>query len=112
MSKLTSYQAKYMYIKKGDTVKILQGKDRGKTGTVLTVFPGEERISVEGLNLFKKRVRPRKQGEKGETVSISRPFPASKAQIVCKSCKKAARVGYRTEGNAKVRYCKKCQATI
>jgi large subunit ribosomal protein L24 len=101
-----------MDIKKGDTVKILQGKDRGKTGTVLKVFPEEGRISVESLNIFKKRSRPTKQGQKGETVSIPRPFPASKAQVICGSCKEATRIGHRMEGNIKVRYCKKCEAKI
>ncbi len=100
-----------MYIKKGDQIKMLSGKDRGKTGTVLRAFPEESRISVEGLNLYKKRSRPKKQGEKGETVLISRPFPASKAALVCANCKISTRVGHRIEGNIKVRYCKKCSAT-
>lgn len=89
---------------------MLSGKDRGKTGKVLSVSPKDARISVEGLNLFKKRVRPKKQGQKGETVLVPRPFYTSKAQLVCSSCKKATRVGHRLEGRRRVRYCKKCQA--
>lgn len=100
-----------MFIKKGDNVKIISGKDRGKTGPVLKVFPESGRISVEGLNLYKKRVKPRRQGEKGETVQVPRPLQASKAQLICSSCKKPSRVGFRFEGNAKVRFCKKCGAT-
>lgn len=99
-----------MHIKKGDTIKILSGKDRGKIGTVLKVFPQNGKISVEGLNLYKKRVRPKRQGEKGETVLVPRPLPASKAMVVCPACKEAARVGYRIENTRKVRYCKKCKA--
>lgn len=99
-----------MNIKKGDTVKILSGKDRGKTGTVLKVFPDDGRVSVEGLNLYKKRVRPKRQGQKGETVLVPRPFPVSKAKLVCSACKEAVRVGYRVDGARKVRYCKKCKA--
>ena len=99
-----------MNIKKGDNVKILSGKDRAKTGTVLKVIPEEGRLIVEGLNVFKKRVRPKKSGQKGEMVSVSRPLPASRVALVCKNCGKAVRVGYRNEGETKVRYCKKCAA--
>lgn len=119
-----------MNIKKGDQVKILQGKDRGKTGTVLKVFPakgarfanasarrearferpGDGKISVEGLNLYKKRVKPKRQGQKGEVVLVPRPFPVSKAQLICTNCKQPARIGHRIDGNLKVRYCKKCKA--
>ena len=101
-----------MRFKKGDNVKILSGKDRGKTGTVLHAFPDEGKIVIEGLNLFKKRSRPRRQGEKGETVLVPRPMPAAKAMLICTSCKQPTRIGTRLDGAKKVRYCKKCQATI
>ena len=101
-----------MQIKKGDTVKILSGKDRGKTGNVLKVFPDGERISVEGVNTYKKRRRPTRQNQKGETVLVVRPMAASKVMLVCKSCKKPTRIGHRMEGNQKMRMCRKCQATI
>jgi large subunit ribosomal protein L24 len=101
-----------MKIKKGDQVKIMAGKDRGKTGKVLTSIPTENKIIVENINLFKKRQRGRKQGETGQTVVVARPFPASRAELICTSCKNPTRVGYRVEGNVKVRYCKKCKATI
>jgi large subunit ribosomal protein L24 len=101
-----------MNLKKGDSVKLLSGKDRGKTGTVLKVYPEDDRISVDGLNVFKKRVRPTKQGQKGETVLVPRPFQASKAALVCPSCKKQTRVGHRVEGSQNMRYCKKCKATM
>ncbi|MBU6500788.1 MAG: 50S ribosomal protein L24 [Patescibacteria group bacterium] len=101
-----------MYIKKGDKVRILSGKDRGKDGNVLSVFPVEGKITVEGLNLYKKRVRPKQQGQKGETVLVPRPLVASKAKLICPGCKNAVRVGYRFEGQTKVRYCKKCKANV
>jgi large subunit ribosomal protein L24 len=101
-----------MRIRKGDTVKIISGKDRGKTGTVIKVFPKEERILVGGINVYKKRVRPKRQGEKGETVLVPRPLSASKVMLVCKNCKRAARLGFRREGGRKVRYCKKCQSAV
>ena len=59
-----------MKIKKGDNVKILAGKDRGKTGKVIKVLPKHERVIVEGFNMVKKHVRPKKEGEKGEVVEI------------------------------------------
>ncbi len=100
-----------MKIKKGDTVKIMKGKDRGKTGLVVRAYPEDGKIMVEGLNLFKKRSRPKKQGEKGQMVEVPRPLPASKVMLVCGNCKKTTRAGFRMEGPRKVRYCKKCKAT-
>ncbi|MEK7546828.1 MAG: 50S ribosomal protein L24 [Patescibacteria group bacterium] len=105
-----------MKIKKGDQVKIISGKDRGKTGAVIRVFPEESRITVEGVNIYKKRVKPRRQGEKGETVMVSRPFSSSNAMIICPNCKKHTRVGFQIEGSSggglKTRHCKKCGAKI
>lgn len=101
-----------MKLKKGDNVKILSGKDRGKTGTVLRAMPDDNKIVIDGLNIFKKRQKPRKQGEKGETVSVPRPLQASKVALICSSCKEPTRIGMRLDGNKKVRYCKKCKATI
>jgi large subunit ribosomal protein L24 len=99
-----------MKFKKGDNVKIISGKDRGKTGVILRALPAEEKIVVEGLNVFKKRSRPKKQGEKGQIVAVTRPFSASKAMLVCSACKEPTRLGFRIEGSSKVRYCKKCKA--
>ncbi|RJQ29571.1 50S ribosomal protein L24 [Candidatus Parcubacteria bacterium] len=101
-----------MSIKKGDQVKVLSGKDRGKTGKVLHVFEDERRLTVEGSNLYKKRVRPKRSGQKGEVVLVSRPFSASKVMLVCDSCKKPTRTGNRFDGDVKVRYCKRCDARI
>jgi len=96
-----------MKLKKGDQVKIISGKERGKS-----VFPEASRITVEGINLYKKRIRPKQQGQKGETVLVARPFAASNAMIVCSNCKKQTRVGFKAEGNQKMRICKKCGAKI
>lgn len=101
-----------MHLKKGDNVKVLSGKDRGKTGTILRAMPDEGKIIIDGLNMFKKRQRPRKQGETGQTVEVSRPLLASKVALICTSCKEPTRVGMRLDGTKKVRYCKKCKATI
>jgi large subunit ribosomal protein L24 len=101
-----------MHIKKGDQVKITSGKDRGKTGAVLRVVTDTNRVSVEGVNMFKKRMRPQKQGKKGETVSVVRSLHVSNVMLICKNCKKASRTGTRVEGDKRVRFCKNCEATI
>jgi large subunit ribosomal protein L24 len=69
-------------IRKGDTVKILTGKDRGKQGKVIQVFPKQEKVVVEGINLSKRHLRPRKQGEKGQRVEFSAPIHASNVRSV------------------------------
>ncbi len=101
-----------MKLKKGDNVKMTVGKDRGKTGTVIAAFPREERVTVEGLNLVKKRAKPRVQGESGQTVAVARPIAASKVMLICPNCKQPTRIGGRVDGGRKVRYCKKCKAII
>lgn len=93
-------------------MRIILGKDRGKIGPVLKVFPEIEKISVDGLNLYKKRVKPKQQGQKGEIVSAPRPMHISNVMIICSNCKKPARIGRRLESDSKIRYCKKCKATI
>ena len=101
-----------MKIKKGDNVKIMAGKDKGKTGKVAKVIPLEEKIIVEGVNVKKKNMKPRKQGQKGHIAQITAPFFAANAMIVCSSCGKTTRVGYKMEGEKKVRICKKCDGAI
>jgi large subunit ribosomal protein L24 len=101
-----------MKIKKGDIVKIITGKDNGKSGKVLKVIPQDKKVLVEGLNLFKKNVKPKKQGEKGEIVSLPRAINVSNVMLVCPNCKNAARVGYIIDGDDKKRVCKKCQSRI
>lgn len=103
-----------MNIKKGDTVQILSGKDKGKSGKVMKVDPAKPAVLLEGLNLFKKHIRPKKQGEKGQILSLPKPLNISKVMLLCPNCKKAARIGSRFEkdGELKVRYCKKCKGTI
>lgn len=101
-----------MYIHKGDNVQIMAGKDRGKRGAVSNIDMKKSKILIQGLNLFKKNKKPQKQGEKGQVVSISRYLDASNAMLVCSSCDKTVRAGFKFENDKKVRYCKKCQAVI
>lgn len=101
-----------MKIHKGDTVKIMVGKDAGKTGKVMRVFNDVNRVLLENLNLVKKHRRPRKQGEKGEIISVPRPLNASNVMLTCKNCGKPVRIGHKMEGDKKIRICKKCQNQI
>ncbi|MEK7146889.1 MAG: 50S ribosomal protein L24 [Patescibacteria group bacterium] len=101
-----------MKIKKGDIIKISKGKDRGKTGKVIKVDPVSNKITVEGLNLFKKHSRPKRQGQKGEVILVARPLNVANAMIVCPACKQAVRVGFRFENETKLRLCKKCNSKI
>ncbi|OGI25855.1 MAG: 50S ribosomal protein L24 [Candidatus Moranbacteria bacterium RBG_13_45_13] len=101
-----------MKIKKGDNVKILSGKDRGKMGKVLRFLPKDKKAIVEGLNLVKKHVRPRKQGEKGQRVSVPAAIGMSNLMLVCPKCSKPTRVGYKQGEKNKFRICKKCKSEI
>lgn len=101
-----------MKIKNGDTVLIISGKDRGKKGKVINVFPKENRIVVEGANLRKKHTKPRRQGEKGQIVEIAAPLNISNVKLICPKCKKATRVGYKVVEKNKFRICKKCKQEI
>lgn len=101
-----------MKILKGDQVKILLGKDKGRVGEVLASFPKAQKIIVKGLNLFKKHVKPQ-NGQKGGIVEKERSILISKVALVCPSCSKAVRVGYNVDKNGvKTRICKKCQAPL
>ena len=97
-----------MKIKKGDQVLLISGKDKGKKGKVMNVFPKEGRIIVEGVNLIKKSVKPKKSGEKGQIVQRAGSVSVSNAKIICSKCGKAERLGYKIEGEKKYRVCKKC----
>jgi large subunit ribosomal protein L24 len=101
-----------MKIHKGDKVKILAGKDRGKTGRVLRIDAKKQLAVVEGLNLFKKHRRPTRQNQKGEVLNIEKPLPVSRIALFCSSCGKTVRIGYRFENEKKVRCCIKCKTII
>ncbi len=101
-----------MKIKKGDKIKILAGKDKGKTGKVLQIFQSANRASVEGLNLLIKHMRPRKQGEKGQRIEFPAPINLSNVVLVCPKCGKPARVAYQYLEKKKIRICKKCKQAV
>jgi len=101
-----------MKILKGDKVKVLIGKDKGREGEVIKSFPKKSSVVVKGLNMFKKHVKPT-QGRAGGIVEKERAIYISKVVLVCPECKKTTRVGYKVDkSGAKYRICKKCQAVL
>lgn len=101
------------HIRKGDTVKILSGKDRNKTGKVLAVETGTAKAIVEGRNMMVRHERAKKAGQKGQKVQFPSPINLSKLFLVCPHCGKSARVGYKIDDKGiKVRICKKCGKEI
>lgn len=97
-------------IKKGDTVKLLTGKDAGKTGKVLKVDLKKETAVVEGVNVQKKNTKPKREGEKGQVVEYNSPVRISNIAVVCPKCNKPSRLGGKKVGKKKLRVCKKCKA--
>jgi large subunit ribosomal protein L24 len=96
-----------MKIKKGDTVIVTTGKDRGKSGTVLRAFPKDMKVIVEGLNMVKKHQKGSKSGSRGQIVEISMPLPVANVSLKDPKGGKPTRVGYKIEGGKKVRIAKK-----
>ena len=96
-----------MRLKKEDTVKIIAGKDKGKTGRVLKVNRDAGRVIVQGINMAKKSMKPKSQNEKGGIIDIEMPIQASNVMIVCKKCG-PTRIGVKIDGNEKTRICRKC----
>lgn len=98
-----------MRIKKGDTVKKIAGKDKGKEGKVLRTVPSEGKIVVDKLNMVKRHQKPRRQGEKGQRIEVPAPFDASNAMLICPACGKTTRISYRIVNKKKMRVCNKCK---
>lgn len=101
-----------MKLKKGDTVKILIGKDKGKTGDIERVFPVLGKVMVTGVNQFKRHVKSRTANQKSEIVLITKPLPASNVAMICPKCKKTTRIGFLINKKEKTRICRKCKAGI
>ncbi len=102
-----------MKIIKKDLVKILIGKDKGRTGEVIRSIPKKNQVVVKGLNMFKKHIKPTQANQKGGILEKERPYLVSKVILICPNCKKATRVSYQLDktGN-KYRICKKCQSLL
>jgi large subunit ribosomal protein L24 len=99
-------QHKYK-LKKEDTVQIIAGKDKGKRGRILKILRQSDRVVVEGINIVKKTKKRRNQQDRGGIVEIEAALHSSNVMIVCKKCG-PTRIGYKLEGDAKTRVCRKC----
>ena len=100
-------------IKKNDIVKILAGRDSGKTGKILTVFPKKMKALVQGINMVKKHSRRKNNDQQGGIISKESPVDISNLMIICQKCSKAVKVGFnRLSDGTKVRICKKCKEII
>ena len=101
-----------MKLRKGDTVKVLSGVDKGKTGEILEVMPKANKVVVKGVNIRKKHIKPKKQGEEGGIIPVECAIHSAKVNVVCPKCKAATKIGFITEKEEKVRVCKKCGAKL
>ena len=102
-----------LHVKKGDTVKVIAGKDKGKEGEVIRALPSKGRVVVEKVNVVKKAQRPTQANPQGGIISMEAPINVSNVMLVCPSCKAATRVAHRfDEAGKKHRVCKKCNKDI
>ena len=100
-------------VKKNDTVQVLAGRDAGKQGKVLKVIPEKNRVIVQGVAFLKKHTRPNPQRNiKGGIVEREASLNASNVQLVCPACGKPTRIGHSTQGDRKVRVCRKCEGVV
>jgi large subunit ribosomal protein L24 len=101
-----------MKLKKNDNVLIIAGKDKGKSGVIERVFPGENRAVVKGIAIAKKHVKPSKKTPQGGIIEINQKIQLSNAMIICPSCGKPTKVGAKITEKGKLRICKKCQGSL
>ncbi len=99
-------------IRRDDEVRVMSGKDRGRSGRVVRVLPREGRIMVEGVARAKKHARPSKRRQQGGIIDVELFVDISNVQLVCRSCGQPTRVGHRTDGDRKIRVCRKCEADL
>ncbi|HEY8525996.1 MAG TPA: 50S ribosomal protein L24 [Acidimicrobiales bacterium] len=100
-------------IRKGDRVRVLTGKDRGKEGEVMRAFPRSGKVIVDGVNIAKKHQRPTQANQQGGIIDKDMPIPVSNVALVCPSCGKPTRVGFKVDASgAKARICRKCEGEI
>lgn len=101
-----------MKLKKGDSVKVSLGKDKGKIGKIQEILPKENKVLVEGVNQYKRHVKGRVQGQKSEIVTLTKPLPVGAVSLVCPKCNKVTRIGFSIEKGKKERICRKCEKAI
>jgi len=101
-----------MKIKKGDKVKVVTGKDKGREGVVEKVYKKQDKATIPGINIYKKHIKKNEKMPQGGVVELPRPIKISKVQLICPKCGKMTRVGYEVKKGKKNRVCKKCKSNI
>jgi large subunit ribosomal protein L24 len=103
---------KHIKFKKGDEVKVMSGKDKGKTGKIEKIFIKEDKVLVGGVNQYKRHLKARSQSQPSEIITLTKPLRVSVVSLICPRCQKVTRVGFKLEKDAKIRICKKCKSQI
>jgi large subunit ribosomal protein L24 len=101
-----------MKFKKSDLVKIVSGKDKGKTGKIEQILPKFGKVLVTGINQYKRHMKAKAQGQTSEIVTITKPLSSQNVALVCPHCKLQTRIGFRIEKSGKIRVCRKCDKKI
>ncbi len=101
-----------MKIRKGDKIKVMAGKDKGRDGVIDRVYPKSNRVLIQKINIYKKHIKKSEKMPQGGVVEVPRPLNVSKIMLVCPKCGKVTRVGYKVEKDKKYRVCKKCESKI
>ena len=101
-----------MNIKKGDTVYVITGKDKGKSGKITAVYSDKNKVLIENVNIVTKHQKPKSQQDKGGIVKKPAPVDASNVMVVCPVCNKATRISHKEIDGKKARICKKCGASL
>ena len=101
-----------MKLLKGDEVKVVVGKDAGKSGKIEKILTKEAHVLVAGVNQYKRHLKARTAGQKSEIITITKPLPVANVAFICPRCKQQTRIGYTMDKATKVRICRKCGKTI
>ncbi len=101
-----------MKLKKGDEVKIVVGKDKGKSGKIEKIFPTIDKVLIPGINTYKRHLKAKMQNQKSEIITLTKPLPVANVALICPKCKKITRVGYTLKNKEKVRICRKCKTVL
>ncbi len=101
-----------MKLKLNDTVKVLSGRDKGKTGEIRRILPQTAQVVVAGIGVVKKHTKPSAKSPQGGILEIEKPINAAKVAFVCPNCKHASRLGYQMNGETKERLCRHCGKAV
>ena len=101
-----------LHVKKGDTVVVLSGKDKGKQGKIITAMPSKGMVVVEDVNKVKRHTKPSMKTPQGGILDKEMPLNACKVQLICPACNKATRIGHKVVDGKNVRICKKCGEVV